>query len=433
VTLDARLDALGRDARRRRAQIVLLIGVPIALVACAWAAKAFGAWAAVAAALIGIAALIAFMRRASRTIDGAWIARRLDASRPQFEDSADLLFRDAASLSPLQQLQRHRLHQRFDTDPFAELKPAWPWRSFGLAWGLALLAIAAIAAWSPRPTRTDAPAAAVANAGATHVEHVELKIEAPDYTHLPQRTESTLETRVAQGARVGWRLRFAPVPTSAALVFHDGSRVELSRSGSDWSGERTMSASALYRIVLEGAPPLDDDRLHRLDVIADRAPEVRVILPEKSLTLLEDGQHEWDLAFEASDDYGVGAANLTITLAQGTGENIAFKEQTLALTGEDIDTDGLHRHLRYRHRLDLTALGIAKGDDVIVRLAVGDNRVPEANTTKSASFILRWPPEESDDSVGMEGIVERTMPAYFRSQRQIIIDTGTLIGEQNVL
>ena len=72
----------------------------------------------------------------------------------------------------------------------------------------------------------------------------------------------------------------------------------------------------------------------------------------------------------------------------------------------------------------------SRGDDVIVRLAVSDNRQPQANTTRSASFILRWPPESASDSVGMEGIVERTMPAYFRSQRQIIIDTENLIAEQ---
>ena len=68
-----------------------------------------------------------------------------------------------------------------------------------------------------------------------------------------------------------------------------------------------------------------------------------------------------------------------------------------------------------------------------MRLAVSDNRQPQANTTKSASFILRWPPETASDSVGMEGLVERTMPAYFRSQRQIIIDTQNLIADQPTL
>ncbi|MGH8173589.1 MAG: hypothetical protein ACREPX_10595 [Rhodanobacteraceae bacterium] len=430
MTLDTRLHELGRDARMRRAQIVVLAGLPIALAICAWSAKAIGAWAALIAAAIASAALVAIAQRAMRAIDTAWIARRLDASRAHFEDSADLLFREPDGLSPLQQLQRARLHRRFEADPVAELKPAWPWRGLGAVWVIALLAIVAVVLWNPR-SRVGAPDQVTPDpASATRIERAQLEITAPAYTKLPKRTESALEARVAEGARIAWHLQFAPEPKSAALAFHDGSRMELSHREGEWTGERVMQSSALYRIVLEGAPPIEDDRLHRLDVIADHPPEVRVIQPEKSLTLLEEGQHEWDLAFEASDDFGIAAANLTITLAQGTGENIAFKEQTQALGGEDIDADAASRHLRYRHRLDLTALGVAQGDDVIVRLVVSDNRAPNANTTKSASFILRWPPEESSDSVGMEGIFEKTMPAYFRSQRQIIIDTETLLAQR---
>ena len=84
----------------------------------------------------------------------------------------------------------------------------------------------------------------------------------------------------------------------------------------------------------------------------------------------------------------------------------------------------------YEHSLDLEALGYAKGDDLIVRLSVADNREPEPNVASSASLILRWPPERSMESAGMEGGVQRAMPAYFRSQRQLIIDTEALIGER---
>jgi hypothetical protein len=283
---------------------------------------------------------------------------------------------------------------------------------------------------SPALHRADSASLGVPGASATKLDRVHLDIVAPAYTRIAARSETALETRVPEGSRVAWHLHFTNVPNAAALTFHDGTRVELKETGGEWTGERTFAASALYRIVLDGAPPLDDDGLRRIDVIADHAPDVRVIQPEKSLTVLEDGQKNWDLAFEANDDYGIAAASLTITLAQGTGENIAFKEQTLALGGEDLDAANPGRHQRYRHQLDLGALGIARGDDVIVRVAVSDNREPKPNTTKSASFILRWPPEASSDSAGMEGLVEKTMPAYFRSQRQIIIDTENLIAEQ---
>jgi len=432
MTVDARLHELGRNARRRRGAIVILLGLPMALVVVAFIVRMAGLPVALAIFLVACVVIAIFARRAIRSIDAAWIARKLDAAEPRFEDSADLLFRDASRLSPLQRLQRDRLHHRLETHPAADIAPAWPWRLLALAWFLSLLASAAVLLAPAAPLRetASAPSSAITNAKATKVDRIRLDIAAPAYTRLIARNESALEAHVPEGSRVGWRLHFVPQPSAAALTFHDGSRIELHRSGDEWIGERTLVASALYRIVLDGAPPVEDDRLRRLDVIADRPPDVRVIQPEKSLTLLADGQRDWDLAFEASDDYGITAASLTITLAQGTGENIAFKEQTLALVGEDLDPANAGRHQRYRHRLDLGALGIARGDDVIVRLAVSDNREPQANTTKSASFILRWPPETASDSVGMEGIVEKTMPAYFRSQRQVIIDTEALIAEQ---
>jgi hypothetical protein len=81
----------------------------------------------------------------------------------------------------------------------------------------------------------------------------------------------------------------------------------------------------------------------------------------------------------------------------------------------------------------ISALSLAKGDEVVVRLVVTDNRVPKPNVTRSPSLILRWPADASKDSSGLDGIAQKTMPAYFRSQRQIIIDTEALLTDKPAL
>jgi len=235
---------------------------------------------------------------------------------------------------------------------------------------------------------------------------------------------TSLDARVPVDSRVHWRLRLDPVPAAVQLEFHDGSPLALVANGREWSGERLISASTLYRVRVDGAPPIDGDPLHRIDAIPDHPPEVIVHQPEKTLNLLDEGQKTWELSFEARDDYGLGEAELSISLAQGSGEQIKVTERKFVLDG---GSDPKARS--YRKTLDLAELGFSKGDDLIVRLSVADNHTPEPNRTASASFILRWPPPESKESEGMDGIVQKAMPAFFRSERQIIIDSEALVAK----
>ncbi|MEP7044140.1 MAG: DUF4175 family protein [Dokdonella sp.] len=431
MSVDPRLERIRRAAAQRRRAVVALCAAPIVFALVVLAARIGGSLAAAIVASVALAAAAMLAWRASHNVDAQWIARRLD-TLPQMDDSAALLYRDAGTLSNLQRLQQARLRTRL-ADVAADLRPAWSWQRVAAAFGAAVVLLLIAASWRPSaPIGADADKAAPApkQNSTTALAQVQLDIEAPAYTGVAPRSEAALETKAPEGSHIRWKLRFDPSPQAAALQFHDGSRTALTRSGETWSGEHVLATSTLYRIVLDAAPPLTDDRLYRLDAIADRAPEVRVLQPEKTLTLLDPQQKTWDLAFYASDDYGIAKADLQITLAQGNGENIKFKEQTVALTGEPGDASLGQRTQRYRHTLDLAALGVAQGDDVVVKLAVSDNREPTPNTTRSASFILRWPAELSGESAGMEGIVQKTMPAYFRSQRQIIIDTEALIADK---
>ncbi len=446
MTIDPRIEHWRLGAARRRVLIALGVLAPGAGVVVAALAYRSGPMVAAGAAVLAVLVLALATWRAARAIDASWIARRLDALEPSMEDSTALLF-DTRELAPLPALQRARLLRRLDAIG-ADLRPPWPWRSFALAAGLGVV-IAPVVALAPRvreepAEQADGRTGATAPA-ATRIEEASLAFAPPAYTGIAATTQGTLDVRVPQDTTLRWRLRLAPMPAAVALQLHDGRRIALQREGDAWSGTMVVAASALYRIVVDAAPPLADDGLHRIDMIADRAPVVRVIEPERSLNLVDAAPAPWPFVFEADDDYGLGKAELVVTHAHGNGENIAVGEQVIALTGEPVKTgstgaasvpartNGEHAPrvaMRYAHALDLAALGFAKGDDVVVRLVVSDNRAPEANVTRGPGVILRWPPEASKESAGLDGIVQKTMPAYFRSQRQIIIDTETLIAER---
>src|SRR5690606_8508720 len=136
------------------------------------------------------------------------------------------------------------------------------------------------------------------------------------------------------------------------------------------------------------------------------------------------GASHSNLAFTARDDHGLGPATLTLTLAQGEGEQVAVSERSLTLPSADTDP----RTRRYAHRVDLSALGFNAGSDLIARIELRDNRAPEPNLTRSPALILRWPGARAGQGSGVEGLVQDAIPAYFRSQRQIIIDTEALLA-----
>lgn len=414
-----------RAARVRVFADTLLAWLPLPLIAGLLAARFAGAGIGLGVGSCGLALLLGFAFRRTRPLHRHWLIGQLDQRR-QLEDSSDLLFADEARLNPLQRLQRARLQQRLAAMPALDLRAPWSLPRIAATWIAGLLVAAVIGLW---PTAHPAPArlapsdeSVPAMAGVPRLVAQHLRITPPAYTALPVRDEASLDAKAPQGSRLQWTLRFEPQPQAAELAFHDGRRIALQRTGDTWSAAVPLDRSALYRVLPQGAARRPAPRLHRLDAIADKPPQIKVRRPDLGLSLLTPGQRQWPLSLEASDDYGVSAtAQLRLTLAQGSGENISFRERTLDVAGK-----GGAASRRFDVAVDLAALGFAVGDDLIAQLSVGDNRRPHAQIARSPSLILRWPADTGSESTGLEGMVKKVLPAYFRSQRQIIIDAEAL-------
>ncbi|WP_303637424.1 hypothetical protein [Stenotrophomonas tuberculopleuritidis] len=416
-------------ARRRRALIVLLLGLPWALAATVLALRLAGFDIACVVGTVSLLACAALATALARRLDRQWLQRRLDASGTS-EDSADLLFADAATLNPLQRRQREHVLATLE-HAMPELRPRWPRAALALCWTAGIAMALLVLGWPRSGPGTAPPHATAAGgspaAGPLHLQSTRLRIDAPAYTGQATLTQSTLDAKVAAGSKLSWSLRFDRAPDRAWLQFHDGRRLPLRAHDGQWQAQDVARTPVLYRVVSE--PALAETRLHRLDVVADRAPSVRVLEPAASLVLGSPGQRQWALRFEASDDYGVAAqATLSVTLTQGSGENITFVRRSVGLTGSGEATAR-----RFAHTLDLAALGAQPGNDVIAQLEVRDNHTPAPQTGRSSSVILRLPSAEVALGAELEGRIKKTLPAYFRSQRQIIIDAEALIRQRRSL
>lgn len=423
--------SLLRAARRRTLLIALSAGLPLALAVGVLATRMFGfdaGYITTTAALL-VAVGVAVWR--ARRLDPRWLVARLN-DHPRFEDSADLLFATAPTLNPLQQRQRRHIEQRLQSNP-PDLRPAWPWRRLLLCLLAAALIAGAALLW-PRATAT---APVVAGGSATETAATDstpalrgswLQITPPAYSGQAATAGDKLDARALQGSRLQWRLQFAPQPQQVWLQFHDGRRVTLQRDGDYWRASEVLQRAGLYRIQTEPAMAAAG-RAYRLDVVIDRPPQVKVIEPAQTLNQAAPRQRTWQLRFEATDDFGVNnAATLGITTAKGSGENITFQQRQLTLTGSGPATAR-----RFAYSADLAALGLEPGDEVVARLSVRDNRSPQPQEARSASLILRLPSEQQVQASDLEGAIKKVMPAYFRSQRQIIIDAEALLKQRGNL
>ncbi|MFT4075509.1 MAG: DUF4175 family protein [Asticcacaulis sp.] len=361
----------------------------------------------------------------AKGFDRTWLVRELNARRPDMEDSADLLYAGEGGLNPIQQMQRARLQDRLGKAE-TDLRPVWTWRPIVLGW-CGLAAVAVLFAVTPllfnRPASLRAIKASGGASGAPQLVSQTLVLTPPAYTGIAARNQATLDARVPQGTRIDWRVQIAPQVAAADLVFHDGKHIALTRSGDVWTASLVLNQSTLYRIDAKG---IKSGALHRLDIIADTPPQIKVITPDRSLSLVTPGQTVWPLVFEVSDDYGVASvAQLHVTLAQGEGENIKFVDRDLTIAGS-----GSAKQKRFATQLDLGKLGFATGNDLVAQLTVSDNRNPAPQSVRSPSLILRWPSDLGNESTGIEGLAKKTLPAYFRSERQIIIDAEALLKDK---
>lgn len=413
-------------ARRRAAVDAVLLWSPVVLVLAGLCWRLVGMGLAAGVLALGGLALGWAARHLASRFDQGWLVRRLNAREARLEDSAGLVFA-ATDLAPLEQLQAKRIAARIEAIDPETLVDGWSQRPIIAAWLLGAVALAAIILWSaeasPPPLAASSQTDAAAP-GQPRLAGQRVRIIPPAYTGLPARYVQSLDIRAPMGSRIEWTLAFAPQAKSAALQLVGGQSLPLTLGEEGWSGSLRLDIPSLYHVTAEGNRM--SPTAHRLEPITDEPPQVQVIEPASGLVMMQPGQRRWRVVFEASDDYAVDQmARLTLTTAIGEGENVSFSERSRMVSGT-----GDPKRRRFVVDLDLAAFGLQPGSDLVAQLTVADTRSPGPQVVRGPGVILRWPGAVPASADGLELMAKQTMPAYFRSQRQVIIDTEALIKQR---
>ncbi|MBJ6109996.1 hypothetical protein JAO73_13315 [Hymenobacter sp. BT523] len=429
-----RLAAVRRSYAWRRAAAVLLPAVAAALLlgllAQRWPASR-GMLAATAVVGLGIGVWLLWPLRRLRP---AVITARLDRQFPELEDSAGLLLRGADELNLLERFQQRRVAQRLHAlQEEKRLTIPVSFRRAVSATGLLLLA-AAVAWWWPAKQAARAPRAvavhfsekqaAVPSQAPARIAETQLLVTPPAYTRQAAFGPAQASFQCPEGSRVRWQLRVSGggrlAPTLEIGRLRRPMQPVAGQPGRYYT-ELTLTASTLYRLRLGGT--VSDD--YAIDVRADQAPVLRIQTP-KPYTLVEAYGRRPEVAVRATarDDYGLSRAEMVITVAQGQGEAVKFREArrdlTAALRGGAVQAS-------LTGALNLPRLGLTYGDELYFYLTARDNA---GHTSRTDAYLVQWQDTAVADSPADVGMGVKVAPAYFRSQRQIIIDTEKLIAEK---
>ncbi|MDO6390850.1 hypothetical protein Q4E40_11985 [Pontibacter sp. BT731] len=360
------------------------------------------------------------------------VARHLNRTYPQLEDSAGLLLRQSSDLNLLERLQQQRVASQLQTAIpkkqsvfHLHKKPTY------LALGIAVLVAAGIAALPAAsvadaaiavPLQLDFPdtPAAVADTAVT-IQKIDITITPPAYTGRKSYQAGQPNLRVEQGARVTWRISTNRPARSVALVLNEGKPVALTSQNGSYIMSQAFTEPALYHMAVNG----QKSAYYTLEIIPDKAPTIQITKPEQYTEILFGDPQRVTIRAELSDDYGLRDANMIATVAKGTGEAVKFREEKIS-----IGFSGQRRNFSVNKTIDLQKLGMTYGDEIYFYVQAWDNH---RGYTRSETYFV-----QIEDTTIVESMDDLTMgvnpvPEYFRSQRQIIIDTEKLIKEQKTL
>ena len=260
-------------------------------------------------------------------------------------------------------------------------------------------------------------------------ESANLRIQPPAYTHLPETNSTNLNASSVVGSVLTWRVQFSQNDRLAVrLVGSRGEELVFRKSGDAFTYQDRLINSGLYAIKAYWRTGNNRDSViyqsdfYRLEARPDLAPKIEPASKELYQFHYIKDPKILNVAARISDDFSISQAFIVATVARGSGENVKFREVKLPLGQTNF------KEARLTKTLDLAALQFAPGDELYYYWAAFDNRQPEPNFTKSDTYFVVYKDTTQAEESELATMAVNIMPEYFRSQRQIIIDTEKLIA-----
>lgn len=427
MTAASFLTQLLRKWELQRRTTWFLFVTAIALVLAALLKITIGIGWIILMAILILGAAIASWFASKDQLKAADIVSRLDAGYPELEESAGLLLAAAEPKSLLQKLQTQKVAGAIE-----RIRVASPFLK-KLYWSaLACLAATSLFLVLPEGSNKQIGGTVKSNVSTARegtgvstpagISSVNLKINSPAYMKMPVKEQKSLVIQAEQGSVISWQLGTNLPVTRMRILFNDSTVLNLTAADSGkkfWTANKTVIKPGFYRIETAGKL----SPFYTIEVKPDLAPVLAIVTPEGQTNIEPGMPLRTTIRAILKDDHGLQQASLQATIASGSGESVKFRE-------EKIDITSLvkgQREISWNRVLDLAAMGLKGGDELYFFLQAKDGLNQES---RSDICIVRLP--DTSALMSLDGLLTAMdiKPEFFRSQRQIIIETEQLIKDK---
>jgi len=365
-------------------------------------------------------------------IDHSTVTGIMNKRFDELEYSTELLIRDKSNLNLIESLQSDRLSKVLEKKSDFRLSISI-WNSVIFMLAMVVLGNLLNLAFKEAAYRSDVHnkdkinnvAEAIIGKDTVTLEAVSIDVIPPKYTGQSTRNYKLENLEVLEGSTVSWTISTSGNVDSVVLEIPGQGNFNMNRSDGDFVKILKLSSSGFYSINLYSNDSIAlSSNLYAINIINDETPKVEIKNQSAQVELGIEDEKVISLNLSASDDYGLTDAYIIVTVTKGSGESVKFREERL-----EVMDRSLGKQLSTNKIIDLKALNMSMGDELYFYLEAIDNKPePQASRTDTYFVSIRDTTEVSFSIAGSLGV--DIMPTYFRSQRQIIIDTKKLLKQK---
>jgi len=383
---------------------------------------------------LGVIAWMIFHYRLHR-LNHNFFTSYLNRHFQQMNESADLLLIDEGDLSSLQQLQKKKVLDLFDSI-FPEVKlPHHLFRSFGVLVICAMISIGlsslTFSNKSKKVSQFSKEIRPDKSPSAAFVRSLSVSVTPPSYTGHSSFETTDFNLVCPEGSRVDWLAKFSEQPNDVKILFSGRDSADLlPETKTAYKLRKVISESGFYQLQWVDTGKTFRSDFYKIEVVKDQSPKISIKELNQFTKLKFADRLNVEVKSDLSDDYGLTDAQIIATVSKGSGEGVKFREEKLRFTSPQKISGKRLEATRY---IDLKKLGLEPGDELYFYVEAFDNKVPIPNRSRTETFFIALQDTASEISSVDSGLGVDLMPEYFRSQRQIIIDTEKLLRAKKTI